>query len=82
MIARRHIPFARPNEDSGLSVRRNDEIPLLVFKRIRCRNKSDGVGVALGSGATKNLSGFRSCGDASVGLHHNPHESGKPAGLA
>src|SRR4029450_4745687 len=39
MIARRHVPFARANKDSGLLVRGQTKIPSLVFNRIRRRNK-------------------------------------------
>src|SRR5437016_2798361 len=77
MVTRRHVPFAGADKDPALLVRRNNEIPLFIFERIRCWNKSDRVGLVVGSRAPKNLSGFRSGGDASVCLRHNSHESRK-----
>src|SRR5260370_11361183 len=82
MVARRDVPFAGANKDAALLNRRNGEFPLLVFERIRRWDESDGANIAFGSGAAKNLSGFRGCSNASVSLCYNSHKSRKLSRIA
>ena len=80
MIARRHIPFARPDENAGTLGDRRGKIPALIVDRIRRGNEGDAVRLAA-DGAIK-IGGFRRRRDATVGVLHDPNKTGEPGRIS
>src|SRR6266567_1320409 len=76
MIARRHVPFTCADENSRLLCR-HGKVPSSILDGIRCRDKGHRRGIGFAEDALINLRGFRSRGDASIGLRYNFPEARK-----
>src|SRR6266404_2218962 len=75
MIARRHVPFTCANKNSRLLVCGYGKVPASILDGIGSRDESHRRGILVATNALINLPGFRSRGDASIGLRHNFHEA-------
>ena len=75
VVTRGNIPLARADENAGLLVRRNGEVPLSIFKWIRRWNEGDAGGIAFAACAPINICRFGRARDAPVGLCHDAQKT-------